>query len=119
MKKNVFVAAAMLVLISDGSAMAQALCPGLTGQARTNCLQAQAARDRENVARANARNSRLDVARGVVCTERQVGGALAGGVGAAEGGAAGWAAGRAVYGAGTAAADRAVGNPSACTNRAR
>lgn len=116
---KILLVATFLSLLGGGSAVAQNLCPGLTGQARTSCLQAEAARARENVARANANNARLDVARGVVCTERQVGGALATGVGRAEGGIAGGVAANGAYRAGTATMDRALGNPRACINRAR
>ena len=65
------------------SASAQQLCPGLTGAARTNCLNATLARQQQETARIERNNRNLDRTKAVVCavTRSSAAGAVGGALG--------------------------------------
>lgn len=95
----VLLIAASLTYSSAAYAQGSGLCPGLSGNARTQCLERERAKAQQQVQNANATNRRLDTGIKVVCTMRK-GGDLAGAGAAVGGGSVGqqaagaWAAGR-------------------------
>lgn len=107
-------------------AFSQQVCPGLTGQARTNCLNAEVARQRANTDRQNRTNQRLDTAirgtnavnsgaRAVGIAAGAAAGAVAGGSAGGPGGAVvGGVAGGAAVNYGYDATGRAIQNSSQC-----
>lgn len=112
-------AGALATIPVSSVAQGSGLCPGLRGQARTDCLVAERDRGRRATERVERRNRNLDTARDTTCVVRDFGRHLATGAGYAKGGAAGAAGGNAAYRAGTGAVDRALNNPHPCTPRAR
>jgi len=99
--------------------MAAPLCPGLTGAARTSCLNAQARADQDRTAKINQNNRNLDTAIGVAKAGQYAGSVAAGALGgmattAATGSpAAGIVAGEAVS-KGYGAATNAIANGKTC-----
>lgn len=108
MKRSVLAIACFLLLGVSLPAHAEKLCPGLSGQARTQCLKAEQARNQKDLDRINRDNRRLDLAIGATKGAKELGGIAAGGAagiatspfGPAASIAAGAAAEKA-YGAGT------------------
>jgi hypothetical protein len=75
-------------------AYSQPLCPGLSGEARTNCLHAEVERGKRESEAANRKAARLDKAMKVACGADKAGPVAAGT--AAQGGGLAYKAGRAV-----------------------
>ncbi len=106
---------------------AQKLCAGLSGRARTDCLEAEKARGKQELERIERNNRRLDRAHDVACVARDFGGHVAGSAAGVAGGVAGGApgtvggyvGGKAVYSGAAGASDRVLGNSHPCTKRAR
>ena len=97
-------------LTGSDAALGQQVCSGLTGSARTTCLQAQVRSGQERTRQIDEANRKLDNRIRVVCAGRAVGDAgakAAGVVGGGNGSAAGaaWGAGRAVGSAATGGRD--------------
>ena len=78
----------------DNAPSQQKPCPGLTGKARTDCLQAEVARGRRESDAGNKKVQRLDKAIKVACGADKVAPVAAGAV--AKGGSLAYKAGRAV-----------------------
>jgi hypothetical protein len=57
-------------LLSVSSAHGQKLCPGLKGEARTQCLKAEVARGEQETARINKKLARIDSAILTTCAAR-------------------------------------------------
>ena len=95
-KKLAFIAIAPVFVSSSG--IAQQLCPGLTGAARTNCLNAELARQQQENTRNARKNQNIDRTIAVVCavTRSSAAGAVGGAIG-----------------------DKALGQNRPCTPRAR
>lgn len=74
---------ALMAIAQSTPAQASDLCPGLRGQARTDCLVAERDRGRRETARIEQRNRNLDTARDVVCvgTRSSIPGKIGGAIG--------------------------------------
>ena len=100
----IILASAALAAFLPGTSSAQnsRLCPGLTGAARTNCLQAESRRTQREAEVANRRSRILNGLHGAACVgERGVNAGVVG-VGGAVGGVPGAAASEGAYAAGRA-----------------
>ena len=91
-------ASAAIIYPSYGLAQGSGLCPGLRGQARTDCLVAERDRGRRETQRIERNNGRLDTTRDAVCigTRSSIPGKVGGAIG-----------------------DRIMGLDRPCTKRAR
>lgn len=76
-------AGALTLFPTSSVAQGSGLCPGLRGQARTDCLVAERDRGRRETARIERRNRDLDTARDVVCvgTRSSIPGKVGGAIG--------------------------------------
>jgi hypothetical protein len=102
---------AAAALAASSGAIETKPCDGLSGVARRECLEGEVRRGREETARIEERNRRLDMGQQAACVAREVG--------AHASGRAAGVAGRATWEVATRATDRALNNSRPCTPRAR
>jgi hypothetical protein len=107
--------AILIATIPSISVAGQAVCPGLTGQARTNCHQAEVQRGNDRTKQINRDNVRLDNAIKVTCAARggaDVTAATTGIIGGSTGRAAAgaWAGGRTIGHVATGGRDKCPGD---------
>ena len=111
---------ALALIALPGAAVAQSsICSGLSQSERKRCLEEEVARGDSRTRQVDRNNRWMDKAKDATCLTRDFGGHLAGVGGYAKGGPAGAVAGHGGYKGATGGLDRALGNPHACTKRAR
>lgn len=104
------VGALLILASSPAHAQGSGLCPGLSGQARTRCLQEENRRAARAAAEANRRAANWDATLRGMCA----GNAIGSSVGPKAGGVAGVVLGKVVYSGAQALTYKAMGQSNPC-----